>query len=133
MILKTPVERLAMIFGLILMGAAARADTAGEIDHLLQFIGRSDCTFIRNDDEYDGPAARAHIEKKYSYARRWIDSAEKFIEYAASQSSMTRRSYRVRCGGREQASSDWLHAELERFRTAPGRPAAPDSDRAGRD
>jgi hypothetical protein len=126
-------NRLAMIFGLFLIGSTARADTAGEIEHLLRFIAASDCTFIRNDVEYDGPAARAHIEKKYDYAKRWVDSAEKFISYAASESSVTRRLYRVRCEGQEQSSSGWLHSELERFRAAQDRSGATGGVGAARD
>ena len=111
-------NRLAMIFGLILTAGAAMADTESEINHLLEFIAASDCTFIRNDVDYDGPAARAHIGQKYAYARRWIDSAEKFIEYTATKSSTTGHAYRVICPGREEPSADWLMRELVRFREA---------------
>lgn len=103
-----------LILGSISLGAWA--DAAAEINHLLGFIGGSPCRFVRNGDEYDAPAARAHIERKYDYAKRWIQTAEQFIEYAATKSSITGASYRVICSGREESSADWLRRELARFR-----------------
>ena len=92
------------------------ADSASEIDHLLGFIEGSRCTFVRNGKEYDAAAARAHIEGKHDYAKRWIQTAEQFIEYAATKSSISGDRYRVICAGREELSSDWLTRELARFR-----------------
>ena len=98
---------------------AADADTASEIDHLLNFIGASDCVFIRNGDKHDAAAARDHIQRKYAYAKRWIETTEQFIEYAATKSSTTGKSYSVICAGREEPSADWLTRELIRFRASP--------------
>ena len=63
-------------------------------------------------------AARSHIERKYEYAKRWIRTAEQFIEHTATKSSISGEPYSVTCSGREELSSDWLKRELERFRTA---------------
>ena len=87
-----------------------------EITHLLDFIARSGCTFIRNGSEYPAPEARSHMEMKYDYGKEKITRAEQFIEYIATKSSLTGRPYRVRCEGREQPTSEWLSAELERYR-----------------
>jgi len=92
------------------------ADTTGEIDHLLGFIGSSDCVFVRNGDEYDAAGAKSHIERKYGYAKRWIETTEQFIEYTATKSSVSGEPYRVICAGREEPSSAWLLGELARFR-----------------
>ena len=95
----------------------AWADASTEIQHLLSFIGSSGCTFVRNGEEYDAAAARSHIERKYEYAKRWIRTAEQFIEHTAAESSISGEPYGVICSGREERSSDWLKRELERFRT----------------
>ncbi|MCP3871190.1 MAG: DUF5329 domain-containing protein, partial [Gammaproteobacteria bacterium] len=54
--------------GLILAGVsfAGIAGSAGyplEISHLLNFIERSGCIFMRNGGEYDSKEARDHIER----------------------------------------------------------------------
>jgi hypothetical protein len=98
----------------------ARADTAAEIDHLLGFIASSPCRFVRNGKAYDAAAARDHIARKYDYAKRWIQTAEQFIEYTATKSSTTGEPYRVICPGREEPSADWLTRELVRFRAGSG-------------
>ncbi len=98
---------------------AAYADTQSEIDHLLGFIETSDCVFVRNGDKHDAAAARDHIERKYAYAKRWINTTEQFIEYTATKSSTTGKGYSVICAGREEPSADWLKRELRRFRASP--------------
>jgi hypothetical protein len=96
------------------------ADTTAEIDHLLGFIASSPCRFVRNGEEYDAADARAHIARKYNYAKRWIQTAEQFIEYTATKSSTTGQAYRVICPGGEEPSADWLTRELVRFRAGSG-------------
>jgi len=95
-------------------GAAAVSDA--EIEHLLGFIERSDCRFIRNNTTYTAAEARQHITQKYNFLKKRIESAEQFITYAASKSSVTGKSYSVICDGETQLSKAWLEAELSRFR-----------------
>lgn len=90
--------------------------TETEIEHLLDFIARSGCTFIRNGSEYPSPDARSHMEMKYDYAKKKIARAEQFIDYVATKSSLTGQSYLVRCEGREYSTSAWLSTELKRYR-----------------
>jgi hypothetical protein len=111
----------AVILILWSIGLGAWADTQQEIDHLLGFIGSSQCTFVRNGEERDSASARSHIEKKYDYARRWIDTTDQFIEYTATKSSISGEPYRVICAGREEPSADWLKRELARFRAGSAR------------
>jgi len=112
---------LALLLILFSFTVAASADTTREIDHLLEFIGSSSCTFFRNGEEYDATAARGHIERKYKYAQKWIETAEQFIEYTATRSSISGEPYRVICSGREELSADWVKRELARFRAAAGK------------
>ena len=92
------------------------AGSIEEITELLQFVERSECTFIRNGKEYDSLTEKQHIEKKYRYFKKNIATAEDFIQYSATKSSITGKSYKVFCSGVQMNSSDWLNAELERVR-----------------
>lgn len=94
----------------------SRPDTEIEINHLLGYIKKTDCIFIRNGTAYNGQETLKHIQNKFTYARRWIKSAEDFIKYTATKSSVSGRPYTVRCHGIEILSKEWLTAELIRFR-----------------
>ena len=98
------------------IGAHAGTDVQRDVDHLLVFIETSDCTFLRNGREYDAQEAREHIQKKYNYAKDAIGTTEQFSEYTATRSNLSGQPYRVNCAGREQLSSEWLGAELQRYR-----------------
>ena len=87
-----------------------------EITHLLDFINHSECEFVRNGESHTGPKAREHIEKKYNYVKKRVDSTENFIKYAASRSSLSRKPYTIQCGEEIITSRVWLTEELERYR-----------------
>lgn len=90
-----------------------------EIDHLLQYLSESGCTYLRNGSEHSARDAVAHIRKKADYYEDDIDSTERFIELSASRSTLSGKSYVIRCPGLpEQDSNAWLSAELNRFRSA---------------
>ena len=91
---------------------SAAAGTTEEIASLLLFIEQSECTFIRNGKHYDALKAREHIEKKYTYYKKRMTSAEDFILYSATKSSITGEPYRVICNGENMITADWLNAEL---------------------
>ncbi|HEX6121330.1 MAG TPA: DUF5329 family protein [Dongiaceae bacterium] len=111
---------LALFVAAFVLAAPARAHTmTEEIDHLLGFIAASPCTFIRNDVEYDGAGALAHIKDKYEYYRNDIHSAEDFIRLAASKSMASGRPYLVRCNAVTTPAADWLNQELTTFRRQP--------------
>ncbi len=107
--------RLAIVGGAML-AVAARAETADEIQHLLDYVGGSGCTFVRNGVESDATAARKHLAAKYEYAKSRVASAEDLIRLVASRSSTTGRPYLVRCGSSQFLSEDWLTDELRHYR-----------------
>ena len=110
-----------MVFFYSLSFAADAEDkTENEILHLFEYLAKSNCEFNRNGVWYDPEKARKHIEKKYRYLSKigLINSAEQFIDRAASQSSMSGKSYLVRCGQSTVPSSTWFSNELKRFRDA---------------
>ncbi|MBN3862915.1 DUF5329 domain-containing protein [Pseudomonas frederiksbergensis] len=89
-----------------------------EINSLLDFVEHSECRFVRNGSEYAGSQARAHLEKKLEYLEEseGVNSAEDFIEMAATQSSKSGRAYEVRCPAGIQPANLWLKTELQRQR-----------------
>jgi hypothetical protein len=124
------ITSLACACALLWLGAAcaqAPADTRREVEHLLDYVARDDCQFNRNGTWYQGPAARAHLKKKFDYLdkRNLAPTAEAFIERAATSSSTSGAAYQVRCAnGAATASGPWLSAELRRYRaTQPAPPA----------
>jgi len=109
---------LAAGFGCALATNAALAAN-DEIDHLLQFVAASHCTFVRNGSEYAADKARDHLADKYRFAGSRIATAEQFIEYLATKSSLSGEPYHVRCGKQDELSAAWLGAELKRYRSTP--------------
>jgi len=111
----------------VLLGAAGiagaeelSAGSRAEIDHLLEYLGQSECRFERNDKWYEASDAVAHLNRKLSWLlkRGLVDSAEQFIERAASESSRSGKPYQVQCGtGPPVTSREWFTAELERLRS----------------
>jgi hypothetical protein len=98
--------------------AQATPQTTQEIKGLLDFVEHSECLFVRNGSEYPGPRARAHLEKKLNYleGKNMVNSAEDFIDLAATESSMSGRAYEVRCSEGVEPASIWLKRELQRQR-----------------
>lgn len=99
--------------------AAPSAQAEREIEQLIQALGSSSCQFERNGSWHDAQAAQAHLRKKLAYLRKreLADTAEQFIERAASESSLSGQAYRVRCGGAQPVpSAAWLKARLVQLR-----------------
>mgnify|MGYP001824681739 CR=1 FL=1 len=94
----------------------AAGQTEAEIEYLLQYVSDSGCAFNRNGSEHDSADAADHLRLKYSRGRRYVDSAEQFIDRLATESSWTGRTYTVNCEGRTQPSGPWLHQALTEYR-----------------
>ena len=104
---------------LLPFSAHADNDVPAEIDYLLQSIGSSDCTFIRNGDRYDARAAEDHLRMKYRRGKRYAPTSEKFIERLASNSYLSKKLYYIECDGKEMTpSGDWLMERLGEYRSA---------------
>jgi hypothetical protein len=88
-----------------------------EINHLLQYVEKTDCKYERNGTKYSGTEAAVHMQKKYSYFKDKIHSTEEFIMYSATKSEVSGKPYTVHCPGQPAINSrDWLLKELSRFR-----------------
>ncbi len=97
-----------------------------EINYLLNYVEISGCEFYRNGSWHDSVQARQHMRTKFDYisARKGIETAEDFIQKAASNSSLSGKSYEVRCGDCSAIETGpWLRAVLARYRVVAAREA----------
>jgi len=99
------------------------ASAQREIDHLLEFVAGSSCTFVRNGADYPAQKAGEHLAAKFRYAASRITTAEDFIRDLASRSSVSGDSYRVKCGKFDIPAGVWLTQELQRYRESRVRAA----------
>ena len=107
---------LLLAFALALPGAAtAGAETEQEVEYLLEFVASSGCTFVRNGDDHDSADAADHLRLKYSRGKRYVGSAEQFIDRLATESSWSGDPYTVTCEGKRQTSAQWLHQALDDY------------------
>ena len=106
--------------------AAPTAQAKREIQGLMDALSTSSCEFQRNGTWHGRDEARKHLQRKYDYLLKkdLVDTAEQFIERAASKSSISGRAYQVRCPGQPaQPAAAWFKAKLDASRGsgAPGR------------
>ncbi len=125
--LKGMLLTLACGLGTLAMTASAAPSEQArrEIAQLMEGLSNSRCEFQRNGKWYGQVDARAHLQRKYDYLlkRDLVDTAEQFIERAASKSSLSGRAYRVRCPGQPELDAGaWFR---ERLKTLRGSGAAP--------
>jgi len=114
----------ALVLGAGVAIAAPDAQAQREIDHLLEFIGTSNCTFVRNGEARPAADARDHLASKYRFARSRIGTADEFIRYLGTSSSSSGEPYKIVCAGKEGLAGAWLSAELERYRKVTGQRAS---------
>lgn len=75
--------------------------------------------FIRNGSEHDAAAAASHLRMKWKNAGSRVRTAEDFIKYCATGSSMSGKPYQIRfADGRVMNSADYFNAQLRRIDTA---------------
>lgn len=99
--------------------AAAAPVSEREIESLMAALGTSRCRFERNGDWYDAATAESHLRRKYTALRKRDPamSAERFIEHAATRSSMSGRAYHVHCPGQQvEPSAGWFQRTLRSLR-----------------
>jgi hypothetical protein len=90
-----------------------------EINYLIGYLGGSHCSFYRNGTWHDSRAAQEHLLERYGELalNGWVDTAEQFIDQAASRSKLTEELDLVRCpGGQATPTSAWLQDALARLR-----------------
>lgn len=126
-------KRLLLLLLSVIFAAASSATSLSpaaraEIDGLLSRLEASACTFNRNGTWYPATEARTHLLRKLKYLedRGAVQSAEQFIERAASSSSTTGQPYLVKCGSAAPVESGtWLRSQLQVMRASGGARSAP--------
>ena len=99
--------------------AAESPATKQEIAHLFTSLENSGCQFNRNGSWYSAKEASGHLATKYKYLRDkdLVPSAEKFIERAATESSLSGKAYQIKCADNvAQLSAPWFMAALVKYR-----------------
>ncbi|MCH8134848.1 MAG: DUF5329 family protein [Proteobacteria bacterium] len=114
---------LASIFAFACMSttaaeSAAQSKSAAAIEYLLDSVAASDLKFMRNGKAHTGAEAAEHMRRKYKHFDDRIQSADDFIDLAATKSMLSGNKYTVRTADGEIATADWLRAVLADYRSA---------------
>lgn len=111
---------MKLFVGLLTVIALASVTWAGtlseaeKIEQLLKSVEVMQARFIRNGTEYDAKQAADHLRLKIRKAGSRIQTAEDFIKYCGSQSSMSGEKYRIKfADGREIESEAYLREKLK--------------------
>ena len=119
--MKFPAPIVSVLILLLVSGLSGADTPEAEIQYLLNTVGESDCTFIRNGKSHDSAAAESHLAMKYGRGKRWVDSAEQFIERIASESSFSGNPYQIQCLDQPaRPTGDWLTGKLKTLRERQG-------------
>ena len=96
---------------------ARDAHEQARIDYLIDSLGAlKGAVFIRNGTEYDAQAARDHLRQKLNFVGNRVQTAEQFIKYLASESSMSHRHYQIRfADGSTTDTGPYFTARLKEF------------------
>ena len=96
---------------------ARDAREQARIDYLLHDVeSASGMKFIRNGSEYDGAAAAKHLRMKLDYSGERLKTAEDFVKYCATESSLTHRKYLIRAAdGTTTEAAVYFTAKLREF------------------
>jgi hypothetical protein len=87
------------------------------IRFLLDYMAKSDATFIRNGQTHTPEEAVNHIKAKYEHFKSEIKTPEDFIRLSASKSLLTGQPYLVRISdGKETRLDEWLTQALKQHR-----------------
>jgi hypothetical protein len=118
---RLPLHLLSCAFAATVVAAPLPPAARAEIDGLMSRLEASACEFNRNGTWHTAADAKSHLLLKLKYLedRGAVESAEQFIERAASTSSVTGQPYLVRCaGGIPVPSGAWMLSRLRELRSA---------------
>ena len=116
---------LILVVGLTVSGlTVVQADPAEgsralehTVQYLLDYVARSELTFIRNSKSYTSSEAADHMRAKYEHFKPKIKTADDFIKLAGSKSLLSGKPYLVvNEQGQEIPSGEWLRGVLADYR-----------------
>ncbi|MEY2542556.1 MAG: hypothetical protein QOE81_17 [Verrucomicrobiota bacterium] len=109
---------VALIFVSMSAGQIRAAESVDDsIKFLLDYVAKSDATFLRNGQKHTPQEAANHIKAKYEHFKKEIKTPEDFIRLSASKSLLTGQPYLVRTAdGKEMHLDAWLTDALKKHR-----------------
>lgn len=113
------VRLVAVLISLpMLTGQLFAAESLDEtINYLLDYVAKSNATFIRNRQTHTPQEAVDHIKAKYEHFKSEIKTPEDFIRLSASKSLLTGQPYLVRTRDEKEMHLDeWLTRALKQHR-----------------
>jgi len=116
---RITIRKLLVASLLLTMPCVLSAEPAPdeEIEYLLETIGASNCTFIRNGTRHTSENAEDHLRMKYRKARRYVANGDEFIDKLAAESSWTGKAYTIDCPATgTETSRKWLSDLLGIYR-----------------
>jgi Family of unknown function (DUF5329) len=110
---------VALVFLSMSAGQLVAAESLDDsIKFLLDYVEKSDATFIRNGQKHAPQEAANHIKAKYEHFKKEIKTPEDFIRLSATKSLLTGKPYLVRTpDGKEMRLDEWLTEALKQYRT----------------
>jgi len=110
-----PERTRPMAFGI---GTAAGSSSDTEIESLLSYVGElNNVSFIRNGDPHTAKEAEAHLRLKWTNLKSRIATAEDFILYCGTKSSLSGKPYIIRFSdGHEEPAAQVLSSRLQLIR-----------------
>jgi hypothetical protein len=117
-----------MMTGAVALAASRPAEEQSKIDWLIDQVGSSGATFIRNGQSYEAKKAVSHLKQKLWFAGKRVQTARDFIVGVASHSEESGKIYEVRfADGKQRPLGDWLTErlmDLEKGKAVPEKGAA---------
>lgn len=115
---------LALLFFGLPASARATDIEATEAQKIAYLIGSietlKNAEFVRNGTSYDAKAAADHLRLKLRVAGSHVRSADDFIRYCASASSVSGKPYLIRfADGREVTAEIFLRQKLKEYESLP--------------
>ena len=111
---------IAMLFALLVLPTFAQQDVEQKkITYLIDSVAAlQSATFIRNGSEYDAKRAADHMRLKLRFSGNRVKTAEDFITYCGTSSSMSGVKYTIRFrDGRVVDSATFLLGKLAEYET----------------
>jgi hypothetical protein len=110
---------VALVFLSMFAGQLLASESLDDsIKFLLDYVAKSDATFIRNGQKHPPKEAANHIKAKYEHFKKEIKTPDDFIRLSASKSLLTGKPYLVRTpDGKEMRLDVWLTEALKQYRT----------------
>lgn len=109
----------ASLIGIAFVAVAQAMPKEGseEVNKLISSVSSSECQFERNGIWYNGRDAASHLKTKFNATEKRLQTAEQFIQFVASSSSITKKPYKIRCGEKASDARVWLSQKLKELRS----------------